>query len=50
LVIAAQMLGDLWHSAWQQAPADTYLRAQLAKRKHSTGPPPAPHRETGQKN
>ena len=33
LLKAAQMLGDLWYSAWQQAPPDTYLKTQLAKRK-----------------
>jgi hypothetical protein len=30
---AAQMLGDLWLTAWQQAPPDTFLRSALAKRK-----------------
>jgi hypothetical protein len=30
---AGQMLGDLWLTAWQQAPPDTFLRGQLAKRK-----------------
>jgi hypothetical protein len=30
---AAQMLGDLWLSAWQQAPPDKFLLEQLAKRK-----------------
>ena len=29
----AQMLGDLWLTAWQQAPPDTFLRSQLARRK-----------------
>jgi hypothetical protein len=29
----AQMLGDLWMTAWQQAPPDTFLRSQLAKRR-----------------
>jgi hypothetical protein len=33
LVKAGQMLGDLWYSAWQQAPLDNYLKTQLAKRK-----------------
>ena len=28
-----QMLGDLWLTAWHYAPPDTFLRAQLAKRK-----------------
>lgn len=31
----AQMLGDLWLTAWQQAPPDTFLRSQLARRKLS---------------
>ena len=35
---AAQFLGDLWFTAWQQAPPDTFLRSQLARRKLSTGP------------
>jgi hypothetical protein len=33
LVKSGQMLGDIWFSAWQQAPPDSYLKAQLAKRK-----------------
>ena len=28
-----EMLGDLWLTAWHHAPPDTFLRAQLAKRK-----------------
>jgi len=35
LVKAGQELGDIWFSAWQQAPADSYLTEQLSKRKHS---------------
>ena len=30
---AARMLGDLWLTAWQQAPPDMFLRSALAKRK-----------------
>ena len=30
---SAQLLGNIWYSAWQQAPSDTYLKSQLAKRK-----------------
>ncbi len=30
---ASQLLGDLWLTAWQQAPPDTFLRGQLARRK-----------------
>ena len=33
LVKSGQMLGDIWFSAWEQAPPDTYLKAQLAKKK-----------------
>jgi hypothetical protein len=32
---ASQMLGDLWLTAWQQAPPDTFLRTQLEKRKRT---------------
>jgi hypothetical protein len=32
LVKGAQMLGDIWYSAWQQAPPDTFLGRQLARR------------------
>ncbi len=32
LVKAGQLLGDLWFSAWQQAPPDTFLARELAKR------------------
>ncbi|HSU57426.1 MAG TPA: hypothetical protein VLT36_25510 [Candidatus Dormibacteraeota bacterium] len=34
LLKSGQLLGDIWYSAWEQAPSDTYLKAQLAKRKH----------------
>ncbi|HTH46560.1 MAG TPA: hypothetical protein VMB21_03530 [Candidatus Limnocylindria bacterium] len=34
-----QMLGDLWLTAWESAPVDTYLRSQLAQR---NGDSPAP--------
>lgn len=30
-----QMLGDIWYSAWQQAPEDTFLKRQLEKRNHA---------------
>ena len=30
---ASQMLGDLWLTAWQQAPPDMFLRSALARRK-----------------
>jgi hypothetical protein len=32
LIKGGQLLGDLWFSAWQSAPVDTFLRDQLAKR------------------
>lgn len=40
----SQMLGDLWLTAWQQAPPDMFLRSALAKRKAAAernGRPPA---------
>src|SRR5437899_1177977 len=33
LLKAGQQLGDIWFSAWKQAPPDSYLTSQLAKRK-----------------
>lgn len=33
VVVAAQMLADLWYTAYATAPVDTYLKAQLQKRK-----------------
>lgn len=33
LVKGGQMLGDLWYTAWQQAPKDTFLQSTLARRK-----------------
>ena len=32
ILAAAQKLGDLWYSAWLQAPADTFLRTRLMQR------------------
>jgi len=32
---SGQMLGNIWYSAWQQAPPDTFLKNQLARRKHT---------------
>ena len=32
LLQAGQMLGGLWLAAWQEAPPDTFLRAELARR------------------
>ena len=34
LVKSGQLLGDIWYTAWQQAPPDTFLRNQLARRKN----------------
>ena len=33
ILTASQMLGDLWYSAWEQAPPDTYLKSKLVQRK-----------------
>ncbi len=35
----AQMLGDLWYTAWREAPPDNFLRATLAKRKLAAARP-----------
>lgn len=32
LIKAGQLLGDIWYSAWQQAPVDDYLARQLRRR------------------
>lgn len=32
LIKAGQLLGDIWYSAWQQAPVDEYLAGQLQRR------------------
>ncbi len=40
LLKAGQMLGDLWLSAWQEAPRDTFLRTELTKRKQPDGSKP----------
>jgi hypothetical protein len=37
LVKGGQMLGDLWFTAWQQAPKDTFLSSALARRKLAEG-------------
>ena len=41
LAKGGQMLGNLWYSAWQQAEADTYLKARLLDRKANGKPAPA---------
>gem|GEM_PF-2260844 len=30
------MLGDLWFTAWKEAPTDNYFRSRLARRKLQT--------------
>lgn len=35
LIKAGQLLGDIWYSAWQQAPVDEYLERDLRKRAES---------------
>jgi len=37
LVKAGQMLGDIWYSAWQQAPEDRYLKQKLLERTVAAG-------------
>jgi hypothetical protein len=39
LMKSGQLLGDIWYSAWQQAPPDTYLARELARRQSSSGSP-----------
>lgn len=38
LVKAGQMLGDIWLTAWLEAPEDTYLERQLDRRDQNTPP------------
>jgi len=45
LLTAGQLLGDVWLTAWQQAPPDTFLRTQLARRKLTAEGKPAPSQE-----
>jgi hypothetical protein len=35
LLKSGQLLGDFWFTAWQQAPPDTFLKSQLARRKRA---------------
>ena len=35
LLKSGQLLGDFWYSAWEQAPPDSFLKGQLAKRKRA---------------
>ncbi len=51
LIKSGQMLADIWYSAWQQAPPDTYLKSQLARRKLKDAPnhkPQTPSRQLDQ--
>lgn len=38
LIKGGQMLGDIWYSAWKQAPEDRYLVEQLSRRKTTFTP------------
>lgn len=38
MIEGAQLLGDMWVTAWQDAPPDFFLKAQLAKRKLNQSP------------
>lgn len=38
LLVGGQFLGDLWLTAWQQAPEDKYLRDRLAARSRAAAP------------
>jgi hypothetical protein len=40
LMKSGQLLGDIWYSAWQQAPPDTFLARALASRKKPASPDP----------
>ena len=33
LIKGGQFLGDLWYSAWESAPVDTYLKGELTRRR-----------------
>src|ERR1017187_575936 len=35
LLKSGQLLGDFWFTAWQQAPPDSFLKGQLARRKRA---------------
>jgi hypothetical protein len=39
LVVGGQMLGDLWYCAWQDAPADDYLKRKLEQRSQTESQP-----------
>lgn len=38
VIVGAQMLGDLWVTAWEQAPTDGYLKHKLAERRKTQNP------------
>ena len=42
LLKSAQLLGDVWFSAWQQAGTDGFLKGQLERRKHDNAKPSQP--------
>ena len=37
LLKSGQLLGDIWFTAWQQAPPDTFLKSALARRHRAAG-------------
>lgn len=41
LLKSGQLLGDIWFSAWQNAPPDTYLKSSLVRRKLGPSDQPA---------
>jgi hypothetical protein len=40
-ITGAQMLGDLWFTAWREAPPDNFLKSALARRKLAADGPPS---------
>ena len=38
-ITGAQMLGDLWFTAWREAPPDNFLKSALARRRLAAGGP-----------
>lgn len=40
LIKAGEFLGDLWYTAWKNAPVDSYLKGQLTRRKSAADPAP----------
>jgi hypothetical protein len=42
LLVGGQLLGDIWFTAWQTAPEDSFLKSQLQKRAAAAAAPLAP--------